>query len=106
MQEIQIITTDKFEKWLRSIVDIRSRRKITLRIQRLKLGNFGDYKSVGKEVYELRIHFGPGYRVYFAKKGELFVILLVGGDKNSQSKDIIQSQLLWQEIKNDNFEKF
>ena len=106
MQEIQIITTDKFEKWLRSIVDIRSRRKITLRIQRLKLGNFGDYKSVGKEVYELRIHFGPGYRVYFAKKGELFVILLVGGDKSSQSKDIIQSQLLWQEIKNDNFEKF
>lgn len=106
MQEIQIITTDKFEKWLRSIVDIRSRRKITLRIQRLKLGNFGDYKSVGKEVYELRIHFGPGYRVYFAKKGELFVILLVGGDKGSQSKDIIQSQLLWQEIKNDNFEKF
>ena len=106
MQEIQIITTDKFERWLRSIVDIRSRRKITLRIQRLKLGNFGDYKSVGKEVYELRIHFGPGYRVYFAKKGELFVILLVGGDKNSQSKDIIQSQLLWQEIKNDNFEKF
>jgi len=106
MQEIQIITTDKFERWLRSIVDIRSRRKITLRIQRLKLGNFGDYKSVGQEVYELRIHFGPGYRVYFAKKGELFVILLVGGDKNSQSKDIIQSQLLWQEIKNDNFEKF
>jgi putative addiction module killer protein len=106
MQEIQIITTDKFEKWLRSIVDIRSRRKITLRIQRLKLGNFGDYKSVGKEIYELRIHFGPGYRVYFAKKQELFVILLVGGDKSSQSKDITQSQLLWQEIKNDNFEKF
>ena len=106
MQEIQIITTDKFEKWLRSIVDIRSRRKITLRIQRLKLGNFGDYKSVGKEIYELRINFGPGYRVYFAKKQELFVILLVGGDKSSQSKDITQSQLLWQEIKNDNFEKF
>ena len=106
MQEIQIITTDKFEKWLRSIVDIRSRRKITLRIQRLKLGNFGDYKSVGKEIYELRIHFGPGYRVYFAKKEEIFVILLVGGDKSSQSKDISQSQLLWQEIKNDNFEKF
>jgi putative addiction module killer protein len=105
MQEIQIITTDKFEKWLRSIVDIRVRRKITLRIQRLKLGNFGDYKSVGKEIYELRIHFGPGYRVYFAKKEELFVILLVGGDKSSQSKDISQSQLLWQEIKNDNFEK-
>lgn len=105
MQEIQIITTDKFEKWLRSIVDIRSRRKITLRIQRLKLGNFGDYKSVGKEIYELRIHFGPGYRVYFAKKEELFVILLFGGDKSSQSKDISQSQLLWQEIKNDNFEK-
>lgn len=72
MQEIQIITTDKFERWLRSIVDIRSRRKITLRIQRLKLGNFGDYKSVGQEVYELRIHFGPGYRVYFAKKRRAF----------------------------------
>ena len=105
MQEIQIITTEEFEKWLRSIVDIRSRRKITLRIQRLKLGNFGDYKSVGNEIYELRIHFGPGYRVYFAKKRELFVILLIGGDKSSQSKDIAQSKPLWQEIKNDDFEK-
>jgi putative addiction module killer protein len=98
MQEIQIITTDKFEKWLRSIVDIRSRRKITLRIQRLKLGNFGDYKSVGKEIYELRIHFGPGYRVYFAKKQELFVILLVGGDKSSQSKDTAFSISIWDKI--------
>jgi putative addiction module killer protein len=53
----------------------------------------------------LRIHFGLGYRVYFAKKRELFVILLIGGDKSSQSKDIAQSKLLWQEIKNDDFEK-
>jgi putative addiction module killer protein len=105
MQEIQIITTQEFEKWLRSIVDIRSRRRITLRIQRLKLGNFGDYKSVGQEIYELRIHFGPGYRAYFAKKGELLVILLMGGDKSSQSKDINRSQQIWQEIKNDNIEK-
>lgn len=106
MQEIQVITTDKFERWLRSIVDIRSRRRITLRIQRLKLGNFGDYKSVGKEIYELRIHFGPGYRIYFAKKGELFIIILVCGDKSSQSKDINLSQQIWQEIKDDDFEKF
>jgi putative addiction module killer protein len=106
MQEIQIITTEEFEKWLRSIVDIRTRRKITLRIQRLKLGNFGDYKSVGKEIYELRMHFGPGYRIYFARKGELLVILLIGGDKSSQSKDINLSQQIWHEIKNDDFEKF
>lgn len=101
MQEIQIITTEEFEKWLRSVADIRSRRRIILRIQRLKLGNFGDYKSVGKGIYELRIHFGPGYRVYFAKKGELIVIILLGGDKSSQSKDINKSQQMWQEIKND-----
>ncbi len=63
-------------------------------------------RSLGKEIYELRIHFGPGYRIYFARKGELLVILLIGGDKSSQSKDINLSQQIWQEIKNDDFEKF
>ena len=62
--------------------------------EKQSLGNFGDYQSIGKEIYELRIHFGLGYRVYFAKKREFFVILLIGGDKSSQSKDITQSNYL------------
>ncbi|GBF82217.1 type II toxin-antitoxin system RelE/ParE family toxin [Aphanothece sacrum] len=99
--DITIITTETFEKWLSSIADIRSRRKIILRIQRLKVGNFGDYKSVGKEILELRIHHGPGYRVYFSKKGNVLVILLSGGDKDSQKTDIKKAQQIWQEIKDE-----
>lgn len=106
MQEIQIITTQEFEKWLRNIADIPSRRRIILRIQRLTLGNFEDYKSVGQGIYELRLHFGSGYRIYFAKKGAFVVIILIGGDKSSQTKDITQSQQIWQEIKDDDIEKF
>ena len=100
-QDITIISTKEFEDWLRGIVDVSSRRKIILRIQRLKLGNFGDYKPVGKEIFELRIHLGPGYRVYFAKKRNIFVILLTGGDKDSQKKDITKAQQIWQEVKDD-----
>ncbi len=79
--------------------DVKGRRKIILRIQRLKLGNFGDYKSIGEGICELRIDFGPGYRVYFARKGNILVILLTGGDKYSQIKDIRKAREIWQAVK-------
>ncbi len=80
--------TPVFERWLLDLRDRDARRRIVLRISRLELGHFGDAKPVGDGVAELRIDHGPGYRVYFARRGDTVVILLCGGDKASQSRDI------------------
>ena len=79
--------------------DAKTRAKIDVRLGRLRLGNFGDTKSVSKGVYELRIHFGPGYRIYYGQEGTKIIILLCGGDKNSQKKDIKKAILFWEEYK-------
>jgi putative addiction module killer protein len=71
--------------------------RIEQRIRRLEHGNLGDYKSVGEGVYELRLDFGPGYRIYFGQKNETLVILLCGGDKSTQKNDIILAKTLWRE---------
>ena len=68
-----------------------------MRLDRLELGNFGDCKPVGEGVLELRLDFGPGYRVYFAEDGPIIVLLLIGGDKNTQTKDIKTAKAYWQE---------
>ncbi len=75
-------------KWLDGLRDARAVAKIAARINRLSEGNFGDCASVGDGVSELRIHFGPGYRVYFVRRGNLVVVLLAGGDKSTQDHDI------------------
>jgi len=85
---IEIRKTDAFAEWLDEPQDIRARARILVRIERLAAGNPGDVKPVGEGVSEMRIDFGPGYRVYFKKTGQKVVILLAGGDKESQSKDI------------------
>jgi len=85
---IEIRKTDVFAKWIDGLQDIRARARILVRIERLAAGNPGDVKPVGEGVSEMRIDYGPGYRVYFKKIGQKIVILLAGGDKNSQSKDI------------------
>lgn len=85
---IRIKTTIIYEKWFSKIKDITARVKIDRRIERLKMGNFGDVKSVGEGVSELRIDYGQGYRIYFTKQGEVIVLLLCGGDKSTQEKDI------------------
>ncbi len=84
----EIRKTDKFTKWIDGLSDIRARARIQARIERLASGNPGDVKSVGEGISELRVDYGPGYRVYFKKIGKTIVILLVGGDKRTQSKDI------------------
>ncbi len=84
--------TDVFATWLRGLRDHTARGSIVRRIERMKLGNFGDQKSVGDGVSELRIDVGPGYRVYFTKRGQEIVILLCAGDKKTQSKDIRQAK--------------
>ncbi len=85
---IEIRETLVFSKWLESLRDRNARSRVQARIIRLGLGNPGDVKSVGHGVSELRIDYGPGYRVYFIEKGSELVILLAGGNKSTQSKDI------------------
>ncbi len=84
----EIRKTANFAKWIDGLRDVRARARVLARIERLAAGNAGDVKSVGEGVSEMRIDYGPGYRVYFRKRGRSVVILLAGGDKNSQSRDI------------------
>ncbi len=85
---IEIRKTEHFAAWLDDLHDIRARSRILVRIERLKAGNPGDVKPVGGGVSELRINYGPGYRVYYKQRGHTLIILLAGGDKRSQSKNI------------------
>jgi len=84
---------DIFLDWLSKLADIRGRAKIAARVNRLAGGNFGDSKSLGQGLYELRIDWGPGYRVYYAMIGTLCVLLLCGGDKRKQSSDIDRARM-------------
>jgi len=84
-----------FHEWFKSLRDKRGRGAVLARIARLRLGNLGDWKSVGEGVCELRIHFGGGLRVYFAEDGENLILLFCGGDKSSQEKDIKRAQEYW-----------
>lgn len=88
MVMIEIRKTEIFSKWIDELHDIRARARIMVRIERLCAGNPGDVKPVGEGVSEMRIDYGPGYRVYYKKQGRRVIILLAGGDKNSQSSDI------------------
>ena len=85
---IEVRQTELFGKWLLELRDLRARARIQARIDRLESGNAGDVKPVGEGVSEMKIDYGPGYRVYFVRRGFELVILLAGGDKSSQSKDI------------------
>jgi putative addiction module killer protein len=89
---------DCFENWLIKLDDIRAKAKILARLKRIELGNLGDHKSVGDKVFELRIDYGPGYGVYFTRSKGIVIILLVGGDKSSQSKDIKKAKQIVNEI--------
>jgi len=85
---VEIRKTEVFAQWLDGLRDIRARARIQVRIERLAAGNAGDTKPVGEGVFELRIDCGPGYRVYFKKRGRDLIILLGGGDKSTQARDI------------------
>lgn len=94
-----IFTTQVFDKWFESLTDRQTARRIQARIDRVEEGNFGDHKAVGEGVSEMRIHHGPGFRIYFIKHGVEIVILLAGGNKSSQSKDIATAQELAHQLK-------
>ena len=92
-----IVETTVFRKWLDGLRDRKARARIGDRLRRLSDGNTGDSKPVGDGVQELRLHFGPGYRIYYMWQGDVLIILLNGGDKNSQSRDIAKARLLARE---------
>ena len=95
---IEIRQTESFASWLSGLKDSKTRARIAERIRRVALGNFGDVKAVGEGVSELRIPYGPGYRVYFVRRGLEVVILLCGGDKSTQAKDIKVARKLAEEV--------
>ena len=85
---VEIRKTDVFARWIDGLSDLRARARVLARIERLAMGNPGDAKPVGEGVSEMRIDYGPGYRVYFKRRGRTLVILLAGGDKSTQARDI------------------
>ncbi len=95
----QVQQTDVFSKWLSKLRDRKAIARILVRIESLRQGNTGDSKSLGSGLHELRIHFGPGYRIYFTRKAGLVVLLLCGGDKSSQGKDIARARQILSELR-------
>ena len=88
-----------FEDWLNDLKDKRAVARVLARLARVRLGNLGDCKPVGEGVSELRVDYGPGYRVYFGQKGRTLVVLLCGGDKRTQDRDIRLARQFWREFK-------
>ena len=93
--------TTIFSKWLLKLKDTQGKVAILRRVERMKLGNFGDHKAVGNNISELRITTGPGYRVYYTQKDDEIIVLLVGGDKSSQSDDIKKANEILKELENE-----
>ena len=98
-QELEIFRTAEgrspFSEWLHELGDRAASARVRVRLARLRLGNFGDTKSLGGGLHELRIDYGPGYRVYFGRAGNRIVLLLCGGSKRTQSRDIEQARTYW-----------
>jgi len=102
-KELHIFVTEEgrepFSEWLTSLRDIKARAKIRVRLDRASLGNLGDSHGVGEGVQELRIDYGPGYRIYLGQEGETMVLLLCGEDKSTQNKDIEKAKRYWNEYR-------
>ncbi|MFZ9507416.1 MAG: type II toxin-antitoxin system RelE/ParE family toxin [Burkholderiaceae bacterium] len=96
---LQIQQTETYAKWFAGLRDRVARARIDIRIRRLSLGNAGDTKPVGEGVSELRVDHGPGYRIYFIQRGEVVIVLLAGGDKSTQDKDIRNAKALANDLK-------
>lgn len=105
-QEVRVYArsdgSEPFTEWLRQLRDRVVRNRIRQRIARVRLGNFGDARSVGGGVHEFRVQFGPGFRVYFGREGDAVVILLCGGDNGSQKRDIEFARDFWRDYKESN----
>ncbi len=95
---IEVRQTDEYEKWFDSLRDRQAKARVDIRVRRLSLGNPGDAKPVGEGVSELRIDYGPGYRVYFVQRADVLIVLLAGGDKRTQDQDIRLAKQLAREL--------
>ena len=95
---IEVRQTVSFKKWLGNLADVRARTRIQMRIDRMELGLLGDAKFLGSGVSELRVDYGPGYRVYFTRRGDVWVVLLCGGDKRTQASDIEKAKVLAKDV--------
>lgn len=93
--------TQEFQDWLDELRDIKAQLRIVARLRLAEAGNLGDWKPVGSEVSEMRIAFGPGYRLYFTKRQNILIVMLAGGDKSTQSKDIKRAQKILQQLELD-----
>lgn len=91
--------TNQYETWFTGLRDQHAKQRIALRVRRAEGGNFGDYRSVGEGVSEMRIDYGPGYRVYYAQEGTTVYLLLLGGDKRTQDNDIAHAKAIWKAAK-------
>ncbi|MFZ1865886.1 MAG: type II toxin-antitoxin system RelE/ParE family toxin [Polyangiales bacterium] len=104
--EVVVYTTPDgrrpFDEWLLALRDVRARARIRARIARVREGNFGDAKPIGDDLHELRVHYGPGYRIYFGRQGRAVVVLLCGGDKQTQPRDIARAKRYWRAHKDAN----
>jgi putative addiction module killer protein len=96
---VEVRQTAAFGEWLDALRDLRAAARIDARIGRLRRGLFGDAKAIGEGISELRVDYGPGYRIYFVRRGDTVVILLCGGDKGSQTRDIARAKALAAELK-------
>ena len=94
----QLRETDTFAKWLKRLRDKRGKARILARLDSARLGGLGDCKPIGSGIKEMRIHFGPGYRVYFVRRGKIVLLLLCGGSKSTQKQDIERAQKLLDEV--------
>lgn len=94
-----LVATPEFEQWLEELRDAKGKARILSRLDSSALGNFGDCKPVGEGVTEMRIHVGPGYRVYFTRRGTFIYVLLIGGDKSTQKRDIKRAHQIARELK-------
>jgi putative addiction module killer protein len=95
---IEVRQTERFKEWLAALRDINARARIAARIRRMEGGNFGDVAPVGEGVSEVRVRYGPGYRVYFIQQGQEVVVLLCGGDKSTQDRDIAKARDMAKEV--------
>jgi putative addiction module killer protein len=93
-----VIETDEFSEWLAGLKDVTTRLRLIKRLRRASLGQLGDVRPVGEGVWEMREFFGPGWRMYYVQRGDVIVLMLGGGDKSTQQRDIRQAQLLAKEV--------
>ena len=93
--------TQEFQDWLDALKDLRAQVRIAARLRLAEAGNLGDWKSVGGEVSEMRVEFGPGYRLYFTRRGSILVVMLAGGDKSTQARDIKRAQRILKELESE-----